>query len=402
MKDRRLSRFLTVALTALLTAPALAAPTARYSLLEGCDLDKDFLIDDAELLRCIVRQEKIEFQQFPLAAEIPKLIGESCLEVQRTVETIGTPEDLLAKIKFLLAHTMDERCRDAKDFLQAEPPYSFAQLAHFWKLPPDHPAPPFLVRRNVQDGSLLTDARALTAPPGALLGYSRNFLDDAEVLHLEGAFIVYRPLAPAGRWLRAAAPSLSFRLLKIERDGRPAGGEIDELIARQTFHFLRRAKNPDREWDHELRLGAAFVTDFDFDRQIAAFEADWQPFRLGTCFGNYRPFHGLQYRCGFGLRAEAGEVLDGGDFRIPEETFARIGPTLSFQLMRAPWTLSFRYHYRLELEGDADDTDLFRASLDVALDPAGHWTFNAAYERGELPISLRSVRSLVVGVGVRY
>jgi hypothetical protein len=392
--------FVLVAFVALQVPASLAADAEpSYPWLPECDGDKNRSIDDAELLECILNRKKIEFQQLLLTKEIKKLIGNNCVEVERTVETLGEPEDLTTKIKFLLAEDLNDECFDAKTFLQDDPPYTFEQMARYWNLQPTSPPPAFLVRRNVQDAALLPDARALTGANGALLAYSRNDLDDSQMLHLEGAFIFYRPWKPAGQWLRASAPSLSFRRIEIDREGLPSSaGELDELIARQTFHFLSRGG----AWDHELRLGAAFLTDFDFDRQIAALEADWQPFALGTCFAHFRTWRSVQYRCGFGVRAEAGEVLDGGEFSIPEEAFARIGPNLAFHLQRAPWTLSFRYQYRLELEGEADDTDLFRAGLDVSLDPAGHWTFNAAYERGELPISLRSVRTLVVGVGVRY
>lgn len=388
-----------------LVLAAFAAPAAwaaRYPSLERCDFDGSGGLGESELLVCLLDKERARFGPMVAVADLPPVVGTTCAEVEATKEELGVPADdasFEAWLKYKLVQEIDDLCADTLDSLESEAPYPLAEVAEAWGLKPSGGGPNFLVRRNVEDVTLFTPPKSLAAATGALVGYSKNFLDESTTLSAEAAILAMKRF-DKGDWRRARVPSLSFKRVEIKKDGVDSdAGDIDELTGRYAFHFLRA--DPDR-WGHEFKVGVAYLTDWDFEQSIGALEFDWAPFRIGTCTGNFIEIGDFAYRCGFGLRAEGGDVFDAGDSGQPEDAFFRLGPTLSFQLARGPWTLSLRWTFRFEIEGDAEDSDLFRAALDVAIDPTGHWSFNAAYEDGELPLSLKPTRTLIVGLGVKY
>ncbi|MEM8995281.1 MAG: hypothetical protein AAGF23_10875, partial [Acidobacteriota bacterium] len=235
------------------------------------------------------------------------------------------------------------------------------------------------------------------AGAGALVGYSRNYLDDSTTLQAEGAILTVRR-GDRGRWKRAVVPSLSFKRIDIDQgDEDSDDGEVDELAGRVSLHALLANEE---SWGHELKAGFAYLTDFDLDQRIGAVELDWRPIRAGTCLGNARGEFKL--RCGFGVRLEGGRIFESRDLSGEDEDFLRVGPVMSVQISKDAWTFGLRWLYRFELEGDLGDSDLLRADLNIALDDTERWSLSVAYEDGELPLSLTPARTLVVGLGIKY
>jgi hypothetical protein len=394
---------------------ATGLSAAEYKLLNACDTNKDRKIDDTELLGCLLLKDEDAYKNLGPTDNTAKFLGGSCDAVSKVVdegESGKSPEEL---VKYHVANALDNDCSDLKDNLGL-PPFEHSDLAGAWGLKPLG-GPSFQVRRSVEEIDLSQEPESFKKATGAILGYSENFLEKSTTLTAEGSLMQIQRF-DKGNWDRARVPSISLKKIQIKKAGSESDeGEVDELTGRYTLHFINGGNSAaGRYWGHEFKIGLAYLTDTDFEQRIGAIEADWFPFRASSCFSSFR-FLGKskdvatsndgdkswKIRCLIGLRAEAGNVFESADpAQQDDENFLRVGPTAGFQLVKGPVTLSLRYTWRREIEGDAEDSDLLKAGLDLALDAASHWSLSAAYEDGELPLSLKPTRTLIVGLGIKY
>lgn len=388
-------------LIAFLPGTSLAA--AEYKILNSCDTDKSKSIDDAELLYCLLLRDKDTYETLGPIDKWYALVGSSCEAATKRAQPDQPRSTVIENITFLVANELSDECADLTDNL-GPLPFKFDQLARTWALTPVGGSS-YLVRRSVEEIDLFEEPKSFAKATGAIISFSKNYLDQATTLTAEGALMRVGRF-DRGDWLRARIPSLSLKKVEIKKpNAESTDGEVDELTARYAFHFARGGDSSvGRNWGHEFKIGLAYLSDTDFDEGVGAIEAEWTPFRVQSCFSSFRRIGKTwDMKCSVGLRTEGGRVFESDD---PEQTdnedFLRIGPAFGLQLGRGPLTLSLRYIYRYEVDGKVDHSDLFRVGLDLALDSGKHWSLNTAYEDGELPLSLKASRTLIIGLGIKY
>ena len=200
-------------------------------------------------------------------------------------------------------------------------------------------------------------------------------------------------------------PSVQFDRVTHSADKK---SEIDSLIFGVTGSWITNAFGPVSE--SELRGGAEFGTDFDFDKEIFGGTLEWEPTFKSKLLanGNTQNLFGMPhvlYRTRQYLHFEGGSANDPGP-GVSQDDYARagagVGLAIFFTGALDRLALTADYGYYWDMLGGADDFDNFKTSLQWQLDEMGHLTLQVSYEQGLIRLSHQEVDLVSVGLGVKF
>lgn len=373
----------------LLLAAALSIPAVAYSAdpkdFDGGAGPKDGKLDRAELLVMFTQMDPFSFEKIDLNHN-----GQIEQE-----ELDSGPTDLL--------HALEKA-------LGSPPPYLVSDVDKYvqkMKGAPTIEAPFGLMIRGKHDVVTVSDpAESFKKAEAATFSYSRDFESHKDIWQATGAVLrPFRlPVKPGGA-LDAASitPSVSFDRLDNEKDPTK---DKNSLI----FRLQNEGEFNNLLDNHYLRAFLSYATDFNFEKEIAAVELEWEPVWLNGGIGVFRSIGldgPIQYRIRPVIHAEYGHVFDAGLSKNlnDNDDFLRVGPRFSLALRptgfkRLIWTTTISYLGGIV--GDPHSAYHLESKLALQIDSAGHFNVNLGYEKGETPLVNDVTNNLTLGLGVKF
>lgn len=270
-----------------------------------------------------------------------------------------------------------------------------------------------LVRRSHEDVAILSEAKDFKKAEGSQFAYTRDYEDDNDIWQARGAVIYSQVVSTGfsptrsmgGITAYSLLPSVSFDRVS-NRNNRDK--DVDSLVFRLGTEIEYSGGSSLLESQY-WRANIAYASDFSFDSEVLALEAQWEPVVLGWGIGTSRAGLGdaIEYRWRGIVHAEVGRTLDTGDKTNLEEheTFFRLGPKLRLELWpRAIERLGIAvgWSYLEGVEGHPDSSELFESNLNYRLDESGHFMFTLSYRQGEVPLSQDDVKTLSAAISIKY
>lgn len=255
--------------------------------------------------------------------------------------------------------------------------------------------------RILDDAEQANEAFEKASP--ATFGYSYDYNQDGSTVQAVGSVAKVFTLFPSIPIVTGA----SFDRVSNSLDSNKNKDE-DSLIFRFGSGSEFGATGPIVR--QQVRLNANYVTDFDFEKEVIAGDADWEP--LFNLPGNqkyyYLPIIKFSWRAY--LHAEFGGSVSNAD---PNDDFIRIGPNISTDIAillrpdeyghelndRVHLNVSYLYYPNL-LNGA--DARLLQAALIGYLDKSQHFSLNLEYDRGTLPLSEVDEDRILISLGVKF
>jgi len=301
---------------------------------------------------------------------------------------------------------------------------------------------PLKIRRSIDDLNTAEspDAAAKdSSTKGALISYTNNFntkrdqwafhgiiglnLIEEQNVHFGEDEKGHRPQidrnGDAGiteYWIR---PSVA--LDKVTTSG-GSKDDVDSLVFRlgEGFHYSGQNLTAGLLDGFNVNLSPNYATATSGGSKVLGGALDITPVRLGSGFWNtindaFRPFGIFRVRPELVFHTEGGSVLDdgGSPALLKTNDFLRIGGTFGLSVRATEDLIAYfkplqglllyaGLQYYAQVSGGGPDVDLFTASVDWALDDAGHYSISAQYRNGRSPLLLQRDNSVVVGLGVKF
>lgn len=235
-------------------------------------------------------------------------------------------------------------------------------------------------------------------------GFAHNDLNGDDSWFARG--VIARPFNLSGSDGEGGLFTPSIEFDRVSHSVNKAA-EIDSLIFAGTGAWTSNAAGPlDMS---QLRFSGQYATDFDFDKAIYGGNVEWEPTFsarwLANNIGQNIPGTPFFYRTRQYLHVEGG----GADQPVPdavETNFFRAGfgsglvVYFSGALERLSFGADYRYYW--DVLGDGDDFHNFRGSAEWRMDDIGHYTLNASYERGLVPLSHQEINLFTISVGIKF
>jgi len=274
----------------------------------------------------------------------------------------------------------------------------------------------FLIRRNVEDITVLNDPVAFGKASGALFGFTRDMRKDNDMWQARGV-VMYpwrwenKGAAPSSTAMVFSATSLAPAIAfdRMTNEVQP-DNEVDSLI----FRIVTESEfigGPVFQGFY-LRLNPFYATDFDFRSSQAGGELQFDPLFDFLGLGGVAydlPCLPISIRPRVILHLEGGDTLDAGvNQKLKEgDWFLRIGPKLELEFWpTALWLqrLSFnvKWTFLEALHGSPLSSYLFEGGARLRIDPIGHAQIELNYRRGEVPLTQEEVNTFILGINVKF
>lgn len=271
------------------------------------------------------------------------------------------------------------------------------------------------IRREYEDVTVLQEIEKFSAVKGALFAYSSDLQNTNDILQARGAvfytFKKFTELAPdrekTGLTGYSINPGISFdRVTNSNEDKKDKDVNILAFRLGSELEFSG-GRFVDNQY---LRNSIVYQTDFDFDTDVLAFEAQWEPKKLYWGIGVSRDILNstFAYRLRTILHTETGSVIDSDDEESigDGDFFLRIGPKVELNFWSKKFLkrlgLNIKYEYLAGLAGDSGSTDLFETGLTYRLDEVGYAVLELNYRNGEIALTKENIELFTLGFGVKF
>jgi len=272
-----------------------------------------------------------------------------------------------------------------------------------------------LIRSKYEDVSVLSDPKDFPEAEGAQFSFSSDLLNDNSTWQARGA--IFRPFGPNDRGIPPTRkkpvltgykinPGITFDRV-INSNNKESN--VDNLSFNLGSEFeVAGGRAVDIQY---LRTNAVYETDFDFDRDVVAFQTQWEPVKLNWGIGVRRNILGgnLEYRWRAILHAEVGTVLDAGNEEKAEsdESFFRLGPKLQFEISPTSklgpldrFAINAEWNFLQALVGETKD--YLELGLTYQLDEVGYTTLELNYRTGETGLTNQNIDAFTLGFGLKF